>query len=165
MSRNETLRPDPRSNPSAVSTGELIPPRRIEPVDWPSARTLLPESLASPELGRRIESPKREINLAYALQRRANAEGNQHFMVPQPLAALHEAEVPYQAVAAAAHAGEPAILPSQHLASMHCPAIPSILDTNRFRFVHGRTNRGRIFAFRQTLTICNFLTRDARCVI
>jgi hypothetical protein len=117
---------------------------------------LFAEDLASPELGRRIESPKREISLAYALQRGPNAEGDQHFMVSQSLAALHEAEVPYQAVASAAHAGEPAILPSQHPVSMHRPAIPSILDTNRFRFVHGRTNRGCIFSFRQTLTIRNF---------
>ncbi|WP_370870856.1 hypothetical protein [Bradyrhizobium sp.] len=90
--------------------------------------------------------------MAQALQRRANAEADQHLMVPQPLAALDEAEVPYQAVAAAAHAGEPAILPSQHRASMHCAAIPSILDTNRFRFVHVGTNRGHGFAFRHSLT-------------
>ena len=125
----------------------------FEDVRTQSNRVLLAEDLTSPELGSRIESPKREINLAYALQRRPNAEGDQHFMVPQPLAALHEAEVAYQAVASAAHAGEPAVLPSQHFASMHCPAIPSILDTNRFRFVHVGTNRGRIFSFRQTLTI------------
>jgi hypothetical protein len=83
-------------------------------------------------------------------------------MMPQPLAAFDETEVPYQAVAAAAHAGEPAILPSQHRASMHCAEIPSILDSNRFRFVHGGTNRGRVFPFRQTLTNRNFFTRDAQ---
>lgn len=122
--------------------------RRLEPVLNSGIACRRPR----PEPGRPIESSRREISLAQALQRRPNAEGNQHLMVPQPLAALHEAEVPDQAVAAAAHAGEPAIFPSQHRLSMHCPAIPSILDTNRFRFVHGGTNRGRISAFRQTLT-------------
>jgi hypothetical protein len=43
---------------------------------------------------------------------------------------------------------------------MHCPAIPSILDTNRFRFVHGGTNRGRIFALRHILTKWNFFADD-----
>ena len=114
--------------------------------------TLLAEDPAGAEPGGEIESPERDIDPPQPLQRRSNAEGDQHFMVPQPLAALHEAEVPYQAVAAAAHAGEPTILPCQHCASMHYRAIPSILDTNRFRFVHGGTNRGCAFAFRHVLT-------------
>ena len=79
-------------------------------------------------------------------------------MVPQPLTTLHGAKIAYQAVAAAAHAGEPAIFPCQHFASMHCRAIPSILDTNRFRFVLPGTNRGRAFTLRHTLTKQNFLT-------
>jgi hypothetical protein len=103
---------------------------------------LLAEDLTSPESGRRIEAPERDSGLTNAFQRRPNAESDQHFMVPKPLAALYKAEVPYQAVAAAAHACEPAILQSEHLARMHRLAIPSILDTNRFRLVHDRTNRG-----------------------
>ena len=75
----------------------------------------------------RSEASQRKINMANALQHRPNAESDQHFMVPQPLATLHGAKIAYQAVAAAAHAGEPAIFPCQHLASMHCGAIPSIL--------------------------------------
>jgi hypothetical protein len=66
---------------------------------------------------------------ANALQRRPKAESDQHLMMPQALAAFHEAQVPYQAIAAAAHAREPAILESEHRPSMHCHAIPSILDT------------------------------------
>jgi hypothetical protein len=47
---------------------------------------------------------------------------------------------------------------------MHRPAIPSILDTNRFRFVHAGTNRGRIFSFRTKLTKRNFWqARYASC--
>ena len=111
------------------------------------------EWLKTPLKSKRLKKSQRiRVGLEDAMQRRANAEGDQHLMVPQPLAALDEAEVPYQAVAAAAHAGEPAILPSQHRASMHCATIPSILDTNRFRFVHAGTNRGQVFTFRQTLT-------------
>src|SRR4051812_37287760 len=83
--------------------------------------------------------------LAKPFQRRLEAEGDHHFMVAQPLAALHEPEVPDQAVASAAHAREPAVFESEHGASMHCRAIPSILDTNRFRFVRAGTNRGQAF--------------------
>lgn len=102
-----------------------------------------------------METLEREATLANTLQRRPDAEGDQHLVVPQTLAAFYQAEVPYQAVAAAAHAGEPTIPKSQHPASMHCPAIPSILDTNRFRFVHGGTNRGHVFMFRHILTKWN----------
>jgi hypothetical protein len=106
-----------------------------------------------------IEAFKRAA--AHPLQRRLKTEGDQHLMMPQALAAFHGPQVPYQAIAAAAHAREPAILESEHPASMHCRAIPSILDTNRFRFVHGGTNRGQVFAFRDVLTKRNFFARFA----
>jgi hypothetical protein len=77
---------------------------------------------------------------ANALQRRPKTEGDQHLMMPQALAAFYESQVPYQAIAAAAHAREPAILESEHPASMHCPAIPSILDiTYSVLFTEERT--------------------------
>jgi hypothetical protein len=77
--------------------------------------------------GCRLEALERAP--ANALQHRPNTEGDQHLMVSQPLAAFHESQVPYQAIAAAAHAREPAILESEHRPSMHCHAIPSILDS------------------------------------
>jgi hypothetical protein len=49
-------------------------------------------------------------------------------MVPQPLPAFDESEIPDQAILAAAHASQPAIPKTPHGASMHCAAIPSILD-------------------------------------
>jgi hypothetical protein len=77
---------------------------------------------------------------ANALQRRPKTEGDHHLMMPQALAAFYESQVPYQAIAAATHAREPAILESEHPASMHCPAIPSILDiTDSVLFTVERT--------------------------
>ena len=76
--------------------------------------------------GCRIEALERAP--ANALQRRLKTEGDQHLMMPQAFAAFHRPQVAYQTIAAAAHAREPAILESEHPASMHCPAIPSILD-------------------------------------
>jgi hypothetical protein len=49
-------------------------------------------------------------------------------MVPHPLAALDEPEIPDQANLTAAHSSEPAIPKTPHDVSMHCAAIPSILD-------------------------------------
>jgi hypothetical protein len=80
--------------------------------------------------GCRIEALERAP--ANALQRRPNTEGDQHLMMPQALAAFHGPQVAYQAIAAAAHAREPAIFESEHRPSMHCHAIPSILDTTDF---------------------------------
>jgi hypothetical protein len=89
-------------------------------------------------IGCGIEAFKRAA--AKALQRRLKTEGDQHLMMPQALATFHGPQVPYQAIAAAAHAREPAILESEHPASMHCPAIPSILDiTDSVLFTVERT--------------------------
>jgi hypothetical protein len=49
-------------------------------------------------------------------------------MVPHPLAALDEPEIPDQANLTAAHSSQPAIPKTPHDVSMHCAAIPSILD-------------------------------------
>jgi hypothetical protein len=77
---------------------------------------------------------------ANALQHRLKTEGDQHLMMSQTLAAFYEPQVSYQAIAAAAHAREPAILESEHPARMHCPAIPSILDiTDSVLFTVERT--------------------------
>jgi AcrR family transcriptional regulator len=67
-----------------------------------------------------------KIDLAHAFRKVAQREGDQHLMVPEALAALDETEVPDQAVTPATHSGYPAIL--EHRVSMHCAAIPSILD-------------------------------------
>jgi hypothetical protein len=67
-----------------------------------------------------------KIDLANAFRKVAQREGNQHLVVPEALAALHETEVADQAVTPATHSGYPAIL--EHPKSMHCVAIPSILD-------------------------------------
>src|SRR6266702_4759265 len=53
-------------------------------------------------------------------------------MVPHALAALHQAEIPHQAITPAAHAGQAtAFEQSEHAAMMHRPVIPSILDGSR----------------------------------
>jgi hypothetical protein len=65
-------------------------------------------------------------------QRLAEAEADHHLVVPHPLAALDEAEIAYQAIAPAAHAGQAtAFEQSEHVGMMHRPAIPSILDGSR----------------------------------
>lgn len=56
-------------------------------------------------------------------------------MVPQPLPALHQTEVAYHAVVAAAHAREPRILEPTHGGSMHWLAIVSNLDVGRIKVI------------------------------
>src|SRR5207248_3689668 len=60
------------------------------------------------------------------------AEGDQHLVVPHPLAALDQPEIADDAVRPAAHAGELRTLKMiahtrQHACSMHRASIPSIL--------------------------------------
>jgi hypothetical protein len=58
--------------------------------------------------------------------------------MPHAFAALHETEVPYQAIPPATHSGYPTIL--EHRISMHCPAIPSILDRFESTAASGEQN-------------------------
>jgi hypothetical protein len=60
-------------------------------------------------------------------------------MMPHAFAALHETEVPYQAVTPATHSGYPTIL--EHRMSMHCAAIPSILDRFESMTSHEEQNK------------------------
>jgi hypothetical protein len=70
------------------------------------------------------------------LQDFAHAEGDHHLMVPHALAAFDEAEIPHQAIAPAAHAGQATTSEeTEHRAMMHRGAIPSILDGARILFV------------------------------
>src|SRR5260370_8192474 len=59
-------------------------------------------------------------------------------MVPHALPALDQAEIPHHAITPAAHASQ-ATTPeqSQHAASMHRGAIPSILDGRRIPLAQG----------------------------
>jgi AcrR family transcriptional regulator len=82
-----------------------------------------------------------KIDLADTFQKVAQREGDQHLVVPETLAALHETEVPDQAVTPATHSGYPAII--EHLMSMHCVAIPSILDRFESRAVREEQNEKR----------------------
>jgi hypothetical protein len=74
--------------------------------------------LRSNQAGHRLqesnEAPPREVQ--------------QDFMVSQPLAAFDGAQIPDQAVLAATHSSESAILEAHHGAKMHREMIPSILD-------------------------------------
>jgi len=65
---------------------------------------------------------------------RARTEGDEHLMVPHPLAALDQPEVADDAIRPAAHAGELRTLKMiahtrQHARSMHRTSIQSILTT------------------------------------
>lgn len=48
------------------------------------------------------------------LEQAAPREVDDHLMVPQSLAALHQPEIPYQAIVAAAHARQAAVLKASH---------------------------------------------------
>jgi hypothetical protein len=50
----------------------------------------------------------------HQLEQATPGEVDQHFMVPQSLAALHQPEIPYQAVMAAAHPSQTAVLEASH---------------------------------------------------
>jgi hypothetical protein len=61
-------------------------------------------------------------------------------MVPQSLAAFDGAQIPDQAVVAAAHSSESAIPEAHHRTKMHPEMIPSILD----RVIRVRSRRGEV---------------------
>ena len=69
------------------------------------------------------------------LRKLACAEGDHDLMVPHAFAALDEAEIPHQAIAPAAHAGQATTFEeTEHRAMMHRSAMPSILDGARILF-------------------------------
>jgi hypothetical protein len=61
------------------------------------------------------------------------SQGERHddFVVPQTPAALHEPQIPYQAVMTVAHSGETGIVSESHHRTMHWRAILSNLDASR----------------------------------
>jgi len=89
--------------------------------------------------------PPRELKNA------APGKLHHHLVMPHPLPAFDEAEIPDQTILAAAHSSQPAIPKTPHGASMHCETIPSILDESsealqRVRILLGEAPSRNLFA-------------------
>ncbi|GIQ73030.1 hypothetical protein [Bradyrhizobium sp. RD5-C2] len=66
------------------------------------------------DLHRRAPPQNASGNAQDKLEQAAPREVDDNFMVPQPLAALHQPEIPDQAVMAAAHPSQAAVLEASH---------------------------------------------------
>jgi hypothetical protein len=62
------------------------------------------------------------------LNHSTKAEVDHDIMVPDALAALHRAQIPYKTVMAVAHSGQTRIINESHARTMHWRSIQSNLD-------------------------------------
>jgi hypothetical protein len=93
--------------------------------DWKKRLKKSEGSIAAATLDKKVrENRFRERKKATARQMQ------HHFVMPQSLAALDQAEIPDHAIVAAAHPSQPSIFESPHRASMHQGRNPSNLGFN-----------------------------------